>query len=130
METKDIAVELLKIARAVTKLAESLSLETQNLGEQIRVKTNAEKDALLSENKCLLCERTIEAGKKVVRGLHAYCRTIVDAAYSEQEAIAANLLLPAENGGRPAGVVQKSLKKAQLFTDKARQPKSKRDKNN
>jgi hypothetical protein len=129
METKDLAIELLKIARAVTKLAESLSVTTPDLGGQLRVKTHTEQETLLREKKCLLCERSIEDGTKSVRGLHAYCRNLVDAAFSEEEAVAANLLLPAKNGGRPGGVVQKALKNAKLFTEKTRQPKPKRNKN-
>lgn len=122
MDTKQIALELMKIARAATKLAESLEAPIEN--------TVNERDSLVAEKKCLLCKRVFEETDREIRGLHAYCRTVVGSSYSDTEAIAKNLLLSASTGGRPPGVVQKAIQNAKSFTDKARQPKTKRKNNN
>lgn len=104
MEQNELTDTLRKIKTLVDSMLESMS-------ESAPSNTIAERDALHAAGLCLHCKRPKRG--KMVRGLHEACRKSLGERYSDEELLAAGLMLAAGKGGRPPGPIKMAMEDAE-----------------
>lgn len=100
-----------EITQTLRKIKTLVDAMLQSIGDNSESNTIPERDALHAAGKCLHCKRP--ARGKMVRGLHEACRKSLGDRYSDQELVAAGLMLEAGKGGRPPGPIKIALQDAE-----------------
>lgn len=113
MEVDKIVLELRALSKRLNALIAEIEGATPAPARD-REQSFAERDRLVAEGLCLVCKKPYQSSK-IVRGCHEHCRNELkrgENAISDQEAVDAGLLLPADPGGRKSSPIKDAVLQA------------------